>query len=168
MRPPQQLIDLPQWVCWKLQGDRKVPYSPKTGRAAKTNDASCWATYDKACLALDGGHWSGVGFVFTEGDGLVGVDLDNAVENGKVKPWARDIVDMLDSYTEVSPSGLGLHVIVRGAEQAQGRKKDHGDGKVEVYSWGRYFTWTGEHLEGTPTEINEAGLRAQEPVPFTR
>jgi putative DNA primase/helicase len=96
---------------------------------------------------------SGVGFVFTEDDPFAGIDLDKCrdSETGVVAPWAQKIVDALDSYTEVSPSGTGLHIFVKATLPGRNNRK----GPVEVYESRRYFTLTGNHLEGTPTEIHE-------------
>lgn len=87
-----------------------------------------------------------------EGDPFTGVDLDHCrnPKTGKIEAWALEEIHRLDSYSEVSPSGTGIHVIVEGELPPEpGRKK----GNYEMYSEGRYFTMTGHHLEGTPTTI---------------
>jgi putative DNA primase/helicase len=96
---------------------------------------------------------SGVGFVFTEDDPYAGIDLDKCrnPETGEIDQWARKIVDALDSYTEVSPSGTGLHIFVKATLPGRNNRK----GPVEMYESRRYFTLTGKHLNGTPTEIHE-------------
>jgi putative DNA primase/helicase len=96
---------------------------------------------------------SGVGFVFAEDDPFAGIDLDHCrdSETGAVAPWAQKIVDALDSYTEVSPSGTGLHIFVKATLPGRNNRK----GPVEMYESRRYFTLTGNHLEGTPAEIHE-------------
>ena len=93
----------------------------------------------------------GIGFVFTADDPFVGVDLDHCrdPETGEVEPWAQEIVDELDSYTEVSPSKTGLHSIVNGKLPPGGRRK----GRVEMYEAGRYFTVTGDRVANTPETI---------------
>ena len=96
---------------------------------------------------------TGVGFVFTDDDPIVGVDLDDCriPETGKTREWASDIVDRLDSFTEISPSGTGYHVLVEGTlPEGRNRKDD-----VELYETARFFTVTGDHVEGTPTTVNE-------------
>ena len=72
-------------------------------------------------------------------------------EPGEIKPWARQIIIGLNSYTEVSPSGNGLHIFVRGHLPDKGQKR----GPIELYDRERYFTVTGAHLPGTPTTIEE-------------
>jgi hypothetical protein len=102
-----------------------------------------------------------VGFVFTSVDPFTGIDLDKCrdPETASVEPWAQSIVDFLDSYTEISPSGRGLHIIVMGTLPETGRRKD----RVEMYSSARYFTMTGNRLPGTSEtiEVRQEELQAQ-------
>ena len=137
---PPELMAKPNWCCWRYheRGCKltKQPYHPD-GRCAKSNDASTWTTLE-ACSAASG--FDGVGFMF---DGTCfGVDLDHVInpQTGEVDRMALDIVERLDSYTEFSPSGTGLHILCLGALPTEkGRRK----GAVEVYGTGRYFTVTG-------------------------
>ena len=103
--------------------------------------------------------WEGIGFVFTKEDPFAGVDLDHCrASNGSLQPWALDIVQHLDSYTEWSPSGEGLHVLIRASLPGSGGRRRHG---IEVYSSARYFTITGGHYEQAPQTIE---WRQQEAV----
>ncbi len=153
---PGELRTVDQFVCWREEdrdGDvTKVPYSIYGGRASSTNPKT-WAPFEAAVAHAEEHSMSGVGFVFTEDDPYAGIDLDHcrSPETGVVEPWARKIVDALDSYTEVSPSGTGLHIFVKAALPGRNNRK----GPVEMYESGRYFTLTGKHLDGTPTEIHE-------------
>jgi len=153
---PEELKALPRWLCWRYEERdgklTKVPYDVRTGRKASSTDPATWTDFETA-LATSGAY-DGIGIVL--GDGLAGMDLDNSVdESGTLKPWAREIVDRLDSYTERSPSGQGVKVILRGALKRKGNRRDLGDGHVEVYSADRYFTVTGNHLPGTPEYVQE-------------
>jgi primase-polymerase (primpol)-like protein len=87
------------------------------------------------------------------GDGLVGVDLDHCRDHatGAIAAPARAIIDALASYTEISPSDTGMHVLVHGT-LPPGRRRT---GPIEMYDAGRYFTVTGAHLMGTPMAIEE-------------
>src|SRR5262245_34814826 len=119
---PEELRKLPNWVVWKLEKragkdgvlrDTKVPYNAKTGRKAKSNDPTTWSSFTEAIAALEPGGYSGVGFnLFTTT--YVGVDLDGCRPNGYDSPWAANIIQELNSYSEVSPSGKGVHIIVKG------------------------------------------------------
>jgi hypothetical protein len=97
-------------------------------------------------------RYSGIGYVFTEDDPYTGIDLDKCCDsNGNIDQWAQDIIDALNSYTEISPSGTGIHIIVKGT-LPQGRNRN---GHIEAYSNGRYFTMTGNRVPGTPSTIEE-------------
>lgn len=152
---PLELRNLRQWVAWKLEppfkeGDkwRKVPYSPVTHRRASTTAPVDWGTFREALGFARAQGMSGVGFVFTEGDPYAGVDLDDCRDphTGEVASWALEIVAALNSYTEVSTSGKGLHIIVRAKLPPEGRKS----GRIEMYEAGRYFCVTGAPLPGLP------------------
>jgi putative DNA primase/helicase len=145
---PEKIADelkiRPQWVVWKAVGEKpdKVPYSAINGRKASSTDLLTWSTFEKACEALKTGEYSGLGWVFSSGDPYTGIDLDNCVEQetGEVAQWALAIVRYFDSYTELSATGCGVHIIVKG-EVANRRKSE-----IEVYSSKRFFTVTGHVL----------------------
>src|SRR5829696_5541347 len=147
--------DLRQWLCWRIEerdGEpTKVPYGPRTGQRADSTAPETWGGYDEAVTAYEEHSYDGIGFVFTPDDDLCGVDLDKCVdpETGEIEPWARIIIEELDSYTEISPSGTGVHVLVR-ATLPEGRNRK---GRFETYDRDRYFTVTGKHLAGTPETI---------------
>jgi putative DNA primase/helicase len=141
---PEELRARPQWVVWKAVGDKpdKVPYSARTGRRASSTDLLTWSTFQEALEAYENGGYDGVGFVFSSADPYTGIDLDDCVDgDGEIAGWALEIVRYFDSYTELSATGTGLHVIVRG--EIPNRRK----GEVEVYSSKRFFTVTG-HVVG--------------------
>lgn len=162
---PGELLDYSNWLGWRAEKREgkmtKLPYSPRTGRLASSTDPATWTSFDVAAAFAERTNCDGVGFVFTQSP-FVGIDLDHCVDlrSGEIEPWALEIVERFGSYTELSPSGTGLHIIVRG-ELPEGRKKKHVDGghpnaAIEVYDTGRYFTITGRHLGGIPFDIVEA------------
>ena len=141
---PEELKRRPQWVLWKAVGDKpdKVPYSATTGCKASSTDLLTWATFQEALEAYENGEYAGLGFVFSSADPYTGIDIDRCVdEDGKIAPSALEIVRFLDSYTELSATGTGLHIIVCG--DVPNRRK----GKLEVYSSKRFFTVTGHAVE---------------------
>ncbi len=152
---PTSMRDLRQWVCWRREerGGKptKVPYSPVTGSRARSDDPETWGTLAQARATAGRENCDGIGFVFTASDPFCGVDLDECLnpETGEVEPWALEIVEELGSYTEISPSGTGLHVIVR-AELPEGRRRE---GRVEMYDRGRFFTVTRRSLPGTTRAV---------------
>ena len=147
--------DLRQWLCWRIEERdgkaTKVPYSPATGKRADSTLPDTWTGYEEAVSACKEQGYGGIGFVFTGQDDLCGVDLDKCLDpkTGEIEPWAWTIIEELDSYTEVSPSGTGVHILVRGA-LPKGRNRK---GRFEAYDRSRYFTVTGKHLAGTPQTI---------------
>src|SRR5215216_2348590 len=151
----QNIGDLKQWLCWRIEERHdkptKVPYSPLTGEKARSTDPKTWASYEEAVSACREHGYEGIGFVFTPEDDLCGVDLDGCLdpETGEIESWAQEIIEELDSYTEISPSGTGVHVLVR-AELPEGRNRK---GMFEAYDRERYFTVTGRHLSSTLRSI---------------
>ena len=152
---PGALTARDQWVCWRREERdgkaTKVPVDPATGGYASTTDPDTWADVKTALEAVEAADADGVGFVFTDDDPVVGVDLDDCRDSvsGTIDEWARDVVTRLDSYAEVSPSGTGVHVIAEG-ELPEGRSRK---GDVEMYETSRFFTVTGEHLDATPRTV---------------
>lgn len=139
---PKELREMKQWLLWKKEkrGDKwtKVPYQ-RDGSPASSTDKATWATFEECIAVVD--RFSGLGFVFDSG--VVGIDLDHCITNGVVAPWAREILETFYTYTERSPSGEGLHLILRSDVPLPGRKNED----VECYSSGRFFTVTGNVFE---------------------
>jgi len=152
---PEVLTALDRWVLYrseKLTDNgrlTKVPYQ-LSGAHASTNDPTTWSSYAAVVEALPG--YDGIGFVLSQEDDIVGIDLDGCryPETDVVEPWAEEIIAAIGSYTEVSPSGQGIRIFVKGGTlPPKGRKK----GPVEIYDSGRYLTVTGMHVPGTPKTI---------------
>lgn len=151
---PKELKQLNRWVCWKLEERKnkltKVPYNPLTGGKAMSNNSSTWGSFSDAVKKSI--NYSGIGFMFN-GDGIVGVDMDKCrnPETGTVTEETKDIISVLDSYTEFSQSGTGVHVICRGNLPEGKRRK----GNVEMYETGRFFVMTGNILDDGHVAIQE-------------
>ncbi|WP_158055603.1 phage NrS-1 polymerase family protein [Halorussus halophilus] len=152
---PASLHEYDQWVCWRTQArdgkQTKVPVNPHTGRYGSATDPDTWGSFEQARAYAVDGSASGLGFVFTDNDPFVGVDLDDARDPETETPteWAESIIQNLDSYTEISPSGTGYHVLVEG-NLPPGRNRR---GDVELYETARFFTVTANQLDETPEEI---------------
>jgi primase-polymerase (primpol)-like protein len=155
------LRELPHWVCWRYEVREgkwtKPPVNARSGRLADITSPSTWSTYSEAFDTYRRCGYDGIGFVVhkkTEehADPFVVLDLDHCrdPQSGSIELWAQEIIDALASYTELSPSGTGIRVIVRGRlpEGARNRK-DH----FEVYESSRYVTITGQVLDSTPHTI---------------
>ncbi|TMT80243.1 hypothetical protein E2L06_18495 [Haloterrigena sp. H1] len=152
---PEELRDRDQWVCWKEElrdgKPTKIPVTPSSGAFASSTDPETWASFETALEYADTGNADGIGFVFTDDDPIVGVDLDDCRDpaSDDVDDTALDIIERLDSYTEISPSGTGFHVLIKG-ELPDGRNRR---GSIELYDTARFFTVTGDHLEDTPPRV---------------
>jgi putative DNA primase/helicase len=163
---PHELAARPQWVCWRYQTRQgrptKIPYTPGTQTRASSTDPATWRTFDDA--KRDRNH-NGIGYVFTADDPYTGIDLDDCLVNGVLKPWAEAVLASLPpTYTEVSPSEHGLKLWVRGKlpdRSKHRRKMTDGDdtvGEIEVYDTGRFFTATGDTYPGEPAGVAEADI----------
>jgi hypothetical protein len=158
---PEELTRYRQWCVWKYEETQngkptKVPYCPHSNRLADVTEPETWASFNEACNTYLNGGFSGIGFVLTEADPYTFIDLDNPFEfdkDGKLKyenpaqimERQIKIHDAFSSYSEKSPSGQGLHIIVKG-QVPSGRRKH----AVEIYSTARYMTMTGDVFNSAP------------------
>jgi primase-polymerase (primpol)-like protein len=131
---------------------------------ASTTTPSSWAKFDQAAGAYnnlrgraEATRLDGIGFVFATDDPFAGIDLDRCLdEQGNLLDWARPILERFPSYAEVSPSGRGLKVFIRGAvPDGKGTRKHVGSGEVEIYDRGRFFTVTGRRWPGSPCTVED-------------
>ena len=158
---PAELKALPHWMVWNYvtrtngKGESvrtKVPFDPKSNKAGKATDPKTWASYDTALHAS--GTYEGLGFALAPPFVVIDIDKVRNPETGQTEDWAEDIVSELNSYTELSPSGTGFHIWVKGKLPSGGNRK----GRVEMYCEKRYMTVTGQHVDGTPLTIEERDL----------
>jgi primase-polymerase (primpol)-like protein len=149
-----------------ISGDRKIPFDPNT--LSPANSVEACASYEIAaeCLAhsraygwqspVKGPSFDGVGFRFdwdaTAPFAFVDLDGCRNPQTGEIEPWARAIVTRLHSYTEVSPSGTGVHIFCRTQRPPEGGCRK---GRVEIYTRSRWATVTGQHVEGTPVDLED-------------
>jgi putative DNA primase/helicase len=110
------LHDLKPYKNWVCYDTKKVPISPVTGKAASCNEPTTWGTYEQARLfwARRRSRIQGLGFMLTREFNITVIDLDHCIVDGKLSAFAQEIVESLDSYTEISPSGTGLHIWLQG------------------------------------------------------
>ncbi len=154
---PEELRLRAQWVGWsfvrKDEDERwaKIPFNARTLKYAKTNNSRSWSTFIEAMAAFKRGGLDGIGYVFSSDDEYAGIDLDNCLdaEGSITSPLAREWANKLQSYTEKSPTGTGLHVIVKAVVGA-GLKR----GGIELYDRARYFTVTGYRVGDEEREIH--------------
>lgn len=160
---PDELKTLRQWVCYRIEERNgvptKIPYrTDKVGRGnAKTNDSATWHTFDEVieAAAKPANRFDGIGFVLSETDPYVFIDLDHVVTEGEVEPWASEMVSQIGSYAEFSQSGTGIHIIAR-ARKPGPRCRTASHPKFEIYAERRLVVFTGKLIPSTAPEIRHA------------
>jgi len=137
---PEEMKQACRWMAFvlvaKTKKDGTIEYTkePRQGarpsrKASSTNPAT-WCDFETALAAVEAGNADGLGFAL--GDGWAGVDIDDAVVDRQLHPKARELLSLFESYAELSVSGTGAHVLVRGEVPAGKRT-----GNIEVYGRGR-------------------------------
>jgi hypothetical protein len=191
---PPYLTDLDRWILWqnviRAGKQTKIPISVRGGPAADVTDPRNWGSHAfcAAARVRTQGAWDGEGIVLGDlgtGEALVGLDLDSCLVDGRLAEWARPYLDVLDTYAEVSPSGVGLKLFFR-VSQAElptiraafaippnmnGRKKTYPNGNgngtgeahgpaAEIYLSHRFFTVTGRQWHEAGEHVALIGLDA--------
>jgi len=163
---PALLADRPQWLLWRYEAKEgqvkplKVPYWTTGAKRAGTQggeiDRRKLCTLGEARRVFERAlgsaePYTGIGFAFLPADGLIGIDIDGAInpDTGVVTDRLQAIITSVASYTEYSPSGKGVHIIVQGTTDTN-KSNDIG---LEVFCGRQYFTFTGKHWSGTPLTV---------------
>lgn len=168
LNTPAVLKTLPHWVLWRYEQIKerqtKVLYNPNhISSRAKSNDPLTWGTFEQTLEILHQNYdrFHGVAFAFTANDPYAGIDMDDCIDpyTGEFT-WGKELIDHLDSYTEISPSGCGVKIFLKGQKPSHARCKINdpglcGSGAIEIYDQGRFFVVTGNHLPDTPKCIQE-------------
>jgi putative DNA primase/helicase len=152
---PESLKIKRQWVCWKLDGRKKLPFDAKTGRMASSTDNTTWSSYEVAQDAAEKYGYNGVGYEIVKGE--IAIDLDHCRdEAGNLTPLARNIINQFkDCYIEISQSGGGIHIICKGEITSAIKTA-----QVEIYGEKRYIAITAKAIfPGEPqdkqSEVNQ-------------
>jgi len=151
---PALLKQYDQWIVWRLENKpndpkpSKIPYNPHAyQQRASSTDPKTWGTFAEAEVIYNSGlGFSGVGFVFSKDDPFIAIDFDHCLIDGKINNCAFVNTSLFDSYTEISQSGTGLHVIGIGNNPG-GTDTGHKKGDLEFYTSGRFFALTGNIFE---------------------
>ena len=150
---PDKIKNTGLFCCWRYEErdgrKTKVPYNPCTGQMAKSNDKTSFADY-KTAVNANGYDGIGIGIF----NGICAIDLDHCIsETGELSDTAYEIVNLMHSYTEFSPSRKGLHILFYADGFVYDKSKfyimNHKVG-IEVYVAGvtnKYVTVTGECCE---------------------
>lgn len=167
---PDVLKQTASFCVWKMEKrsgrPTKVPYNPKTGAMARTNDPSTFADFNTAMKSYAIGGWDGIGYRVSEGIGAI--DIDHCIrEDGSLNDVAASILGIFpDAYFEKSPSGTGLRGFFRLSPDFAYDKtvyyinnRKHG---LEVYLPGvtnRFVTVTGDMFRNGAVTRNDDALR---------
>jgi putative DNA primase/helicase len=170
-RLPESLKSEARWVgwCWEYRdgqgghhkGWTKPPLNPKTGFTAKNDAPETWGTYQEAVAFLDRSGPDGIGFNLLGMDNIVVHDLDGCrdTHTGEISAQAMNIVRLVGSYWELSPSGTGIRGICWGKKtgtRVEASKGGPVDGAQYDGSKGRYITLTGHLLPESTSDITDA------------
>jgi putative DNA primase/helicase len=169
---PEELRTGQQFVCWReaiRKGKRtKPPVNAHTGKDAKSDNPETWATLDEAvaCYQKHKNTLYGVGRVFDPGDGMIGIDFDDCLdEHGELIPDhpAAKWLSRLNSYTEISPSGTGVKVWVHASHDLGGQTgRNNKDKGVEIYRERKYFTLTGQRFSRFSAKVEHRQAQVEE------
>lgn len=131
-----------RWVTWRLEERKgkktKLPYQI-TGKLASSTDPTTWSTYEEVTA-----KFKNVGITFHD-EMILAVDIDHCLNaDGKiVHAMRKEIIELIkaaDTYTEISPSGTGLHLYLALSSPLALETNRHDN--FECYTSGRYFTVT--------------------------
>lgn len=149
----KELTTYGHWVVWSYvwrdEDWTKVPFNPNPDDPGKpwasTRDSRTWKSFDEAVVAYIRDGYDGIGFVLSSGDPYTGLDFDKVrnAETGELEAWVQGLIDTLGGYVEISPSGEGVHIFVRGDLPSWKALKSP---NLEMYSAARFFTITGVRL----------------------
>lgn len=162
---PNDLRELPIWCAWKLKPQAegrkpgKTPVSARDGSTTWSKPGFCVGLDEAIAYAQARGDLSGIGIILTRDHGLIGGDLDDAIDDdGQPTELAAKLIAEAGTYAEVSPGLKGYRFIARGTFGGfTGNDKTQ---HVELYEDGRFLTITGRHVESTPFDVVDRDLSA--------
>lgn len=168
---PSELKKHKRYLCWKYEENptnrehpKKPPINPRTGKKVSPTAPTTWMSF-KDAIRHHGNNdiVDGVGIALTEEMGITVIDIDDcrSAKSGKLNPYAQKMMKKFPSYAEVSPSGTGIHIFLRGSLPGKGKNTMDGSEKVEVYDRDHYMTITGHHVDGTPKTITRLHNKLQ-------
>lgn len=151
---PEELKALPQWVCtWD---GSKIPMQVSEIKAASASNPSTWGSFDDAVYCISEQIYNYLGFVFDD-NGIVGIDIDIGFDEEGIglSEMAYDVLNVCKSYTELSKSGRGFHIYVKGDLPFKGRNNGKG---LEIYKDDRFFVVTGRKIRYDKIVTNQEAI----------
>lgn len=167
---PDEMKQFKQWVVFKKERPNaagkvhNVPYCVDGRRHASSTDSSTWSSFAEATSAVEQGRGDGISFVLTENDPYVGIDIDGvSTKSGpQIPEGADELIHVLGSYAEWSPSGHGFRIFVKSdgkLDPCLGYKC----GVFEIYDKAKILTVTGDWCH---TAYAEETSRNKKPLPL--
>lgn len=168
---PQSLRKAGKFCVWKYidrDGHKtKCPFDPHTAQFGASNDPKSFSSFAHAHLVMERYGYDGLG-VGIFGD-VCAIDLDDCITaDGKLSEKAKDIMSRMHSYTELSPSGRGIHILFRAPhfdyDKAKYYINNQSEG-IEAYVAGatnKFVTITGKRLVGSPHDLEERSSQLSE------
>ncbi|MEA5387106.1 hypothetical protein VB779_08595 [Haloarculaceae archaeon H-GB11] len=165
------------WIPWRRINGRKQPHAiySRVDDDMSWSNPELWRDAKTVRWACEDPRLEGPGIVlqheddpYTDwADPFFVVDYDDVrdPETGEVHPTVAEHIEQADSYTDVSTSGTGIHIIAQGQLPDDVKTipgvalPDHesfSGAEIEVYDGKRYVAMTGDHVIGTPTEATPA------------
>lgn len=150
---PQKLKDTELFCLWRYEGKDKVPYQPN-GRKASVSNPSTFYDFDTIIDALTD-EYDGIGILLRK---CTAEDLDDCIKGGVISPFAREIIDRMDTYTEISPSGTGIRIVAYAPKLKYDKKKYYVNNRkihMEIYVAGetdKFVTITGNVIRDADIE----------------
>lgn len=93
-----------QWINWNYKENTKIPISFKNQKTGPNPEyKNTWCDFKQA---QENKIANGIGLVLT--NGICGIDID---KRDLKDPVTQDIFELMDTYTEYSPSGNGFHIL---------------------------------------------------------
>ena len=157
---PTELQAVNSWCLWRLERkdgrQTKVPYQVN-GRRASTVDPSTWNSLQTCYQTLRSGSYNGIGLILSPAVNLTFIDLDHCLTGGQPNEFARSVLQLFpNTYTEISQSGAGLHLLVRGSVPHAIKKPE-----IELYHTGRYIACTFDTFNGS-RDVQNGGQELQD------
>lgn len=144
------------FVCYN---DKKEPISPITLKKVDCTNKNNLTSINEALLSSDR-HDLGIGIVLgkTNKWNLCGIDIDECIdEKGNISNQAQEIINLFDSYTEISISGKGVHILFFATKKGNRCKNNKLNWCkcIEMYDSNRYFALSGNTINNKSIEIRQ-------------
>lgn len=154
---PQEMKDRPQWCCFDIEGDKKIPYIVGSTKKARVNKDEDFVTFEEAVAEVESGARQHLGYAMRRDDGMGFLDLDHT-DDPEEKALNKLIYQTFNSFSEWSVSGKGVHIFFKGNLEGRGLHSSH----FGLFDHNRLILVTGHVIDGRDTiyPANKKALRS--------